>query len=308
MNTSLIGWAALAIIVFCIKAYLKKNKSYRREYSLGLKIAEEIQALVLKDSFNKAEDLLKNQEANDITQIIDHLALSVKKEQLLAWEASENSDFSKLTLGVFYLHEAWIVRSHKLADEVSDDKAESFFDYLNLSETTLDLIPENSICNAEVNSRRVRLYMSLSDKETATEYFKKSSQNHPDLIFSYIHYAELIQPKWGGTIEEVEIFYESLPNKFLVKSIVQLKLILDAIVIDDNYFTKYNEDLNDFAIQKVLEIDEKLASINLTSIHRFVLFNYMEAISNNLGRKDIRKKYVSLMEGNYTIYPYGLIA
>ena len=306
MSTSLIGWAVVAIVIFGIRAFLKKNKTYRRNYALGLKVAEEIQVLVSKGAYKQAETLFKNQTLNDITQITDHLALSLKEDVLKAWQVSENSDFSKLSLGVFYLHQAWIVRSHKLADEVSDNNAEGFFDYLQMSETTLHTIPENSILNAEVSSRKIRLYMSLSEPEKATECYKYVTTKYPDLVWPFIHYAEMIQPKWGGTIDEVIAFYEGVPNDFLIKSIVELKLVLDAIVIGDNYFEKYNKELTDFAIEKILEIDEKLASIKITSIHKYILYNYMEAISNNVNRNDIRKKYITLMEGNYTLYPYGL--
>lgn len=306
MNISLIGWGTVALVAFCIRILVKKNKSYRRNYSLGLKVAEEIQSLIFKGAYKQAESLFENQTINEVTQITDHLALSLKVDKLQAWQDSENSDFSKLSLGVFYLHQAWIVRSHKLAEEISDGDRDVFYDYLKLSKGFLDGIPENAKCNAEVNSRRIRLYMSLSDNESASEYFKKVSKKYPDLVWPFLHYAELIQPKWGGSIDEVERFYENLPNDFLIKAISELKLIMDAILVDDNYFKKYNENLTDFAIQKMLEIDEKVVSKNLQSIHKYVLYNYMEALANNLNRKDIREKYLKLQNGHYTIYPYGL--
>ena len=239
--------------------------------------------------------------------MIDHLALSIKGKKLKAWQETENTDFSKLTLGVFYLNQAWIVRGNNLSDEVSDDKTVSFNNYLHLSKSIFSLISENSVYEAELYSRKIRLHMGLNDNETGYSYFKKVSQKYPDLIGAFIHYSELIQPKWGGSIDEVVNFKEGLPDNFLIKSIIELKLIMDAIVINDNYFVKYNEDLNDFAIEKILKIDKELLTNDLTSIHKYILYNYMEAISNNTNRRDLRTKYLKLVDGNYTIYPYGLI-
>ena len=247
MEGSQIGWIVFIVIVFGFRYYLRsKRKGYRREYSLGLKSAEEIQGLIKKKDFKKAEALAQKQDLNDITQIIDHLALSLNEELLLEWEASQKNDFSKLALGVYYLHFAWITRGHAVADEVSDDDAKGFFDYLELCSDTFNSIPEHSFYKPEITSRKIRLGMSLEDDELAHSSFQYLSKKYPNFIWPYIQYSEFIQPKWGGNIVGVENFYESLPDNFLIKAIVELKLILDGRIMNDYYFKKYNENVNEF--------------------------------------------------------------
>ncbi len=308
MIEALITWTVIVLVIIGIRFLIRKNKGYRRKYALGLTIAEQIENFIKNKDYEAAERNIKNQSLNDITQIIDHLSLSLKEIELVQWEESQKTDFSKLTLGVFYLHLAWITRSHKLAKNVSNKKAEAFFDYLLLCEETFDTIGKESYFFPELQSRKIRLYMSLGDKNSAVECFQELCKSHPDFLWPYIHYSELIQPKWGGKIENIEKFYESLPNSFLIHSIVELKLILDAIIINDNYFKKYSNDLYGYARDKVVEIDAEYSKIQIISIHRYILYNYMEAIAEVVKLKSLQKKYEKLKDGQNTIYPHGLLA
>lgn len=299
-------WIFIAITVFVIIKTFKK-KSYRRNYSLGLKLAEDAESLIKQKKYKEAENLVSKQSLNDITQVVDHLALCFKEKVLTEWNTSTNSDLAKLTLGVFYLHLAWISRSHKLAKDVSKKKAEDFFDYLDLSYDTFDTISENSFYSPELNSRKIRLYMSYGNNETAGEYFNEVSKNQSNFIWPFIHYAELIQPKWGSDIKDLEDFYENLPENFLIQSIVETKLILDSMIMDENYFSKYNINIKSFAKEKVLAIDADLNAENTDSIHKYILYNYMILLSDEIGDNTIKSKYKKLKDGNYTLYPHGLV-
>lgn len=294
-------------ISLVIRYFFKKKKGDRREYSLGLKAAQEVQVLIKNKDYNAAEKKVENQKLNDITQIIDHLSLSLKEDELLKWEELKKNDLSKLTLGVFYLHLAWITRSHKLAKNISQKQTQGFYDYLQLCETFFESISTDSFYGPEVMSRKIRLYMSLGNDFLATQYFNKLSENQPSFIWPYIHYSELIQPKWGGTIKDLEDFYQNLPSDFLIHSIVELKLILDSTIMSDNYFRKYCKDINEFAREKVLKIDSQFNFNQVNSIHKYILFNYMAVLSQDLGIRDLKEKYEKLMDNNYTIYPYGLL-
>ena len=305
MSISLIVWVIIGIVIL-LWFVLKKKKGNQRDYSLGLKIAEDIQAFIKNKTYSEAEALIEKADVNDITQVVDHLALSLKEEDIVAWKKSSNSDFSKISLGVFYIHLAWISRSHQLAKDVSESSAESFHKYLLLCDGEFSELSESSIFQSEMYSRMIRLQMSLNDTSLATDYFTQVTEASPDLIWPYIHYAEMIQPKWGAELQELEVFYESLPANFLIKSIVELKLILDSIGCDDNYFKKYNGNIKAFAAEKIKLIDTESQNADLSSIHRYILFNYMWALSDSIGNKPLLKKYAKLVGGNFTIYPFGL--
>ncbi len=306
MTEAIFTWAVIIGIVGYL-IYQKKKRRNRRDYSLGLKAAQEIQQSVRNKDYTKAENQFSTQDLNDASQIVDHLALYMKEEELKAWRVSENNDLSALCLGVFYLHMAWIKRSHKLAKNVSGESVDAFFHYLTLCEQTFDEISVDSEWKPELESRLIRLHMSTGDMDLAMESFYRVNQEHPDFIWPYLHYAELIQPKWGGTIENVMAFYDNLRDDFLIHSLVELKLINDAIVIEENYFSKYTHDITDFASQKTDEIDNALNSIKLQSVHKYILYNYMEALTFQTDNERLLKKYTKLKGDHETIYPYGLV-
>lgn len=303
----MIGVFAVIGVVVGAWLVLRKKDDNRRDYSLGLPIAKEIQSLIKKKKYDLAEQKVKKQNLNDITQIVDHLALSLNEKEILKWNETSNNDFSVLALGTFYLHSAWIARSHAQGEDVSEKRAAQFFEYLQLSDNTFEKIPDNSFFQPELCARRIRLYMSFSDEELATENFKKISTEHPELIWPYIHYAEMIQPKWGGEISKIERFVDELPQDFLIQSIVQLKLIFDSIVIEDNYFKAQNNSIDTYAKEKLLAIDETLNSTEISSIHKFILYNYMEQTADCLNLKKLKSKYRKMAKDHYTIYPYGLV-
>lgn len=88
---------------------------------------------------------------------------------------------------------------------------------------------------------------------------------------------------------------------------VRLKLVSDSMLLEDNYFDDRTENIREFALESIRAIDEALESQNPASIHRYVLYNYMEAVAGTLNEKELRKKYISLVDGNQTIYPYGWV-
>lgn len=307
MNTILFLLVVVLIVVVFVLRKKKSKTLYRRDYSLGLGIAKEVENLIKKGTYTEVESKVGSQSLNDISQIVDHLALSLTEEEILQWKESQKSDFSNLVLGTFYLHMAWIIRSHGLAANVTNNQAMGFFEHLDLSQETFNKISKDSKYNSEVESRKIRLYMSLGDNESASTTFFKLSKDQPEFLWPFIHYAELIQPKWGGSVDDIEKLYESLPDNLLVRSIVILKLVLDATTMDDNYFAKYNADINAFASEKLTQFDTEYDKQGIDSVHRFVFYNYMAAVADKTKSSKLQKKYVGLMKGNYTIYPYGLV-
>ena len=307
MNTTLFIVLVFALVLFAVLRLVKGKKNHRRDYTLELQSAEEAATFIKEGQYRKAEALVEKQELNDVTQIVDHLALSLEEKELLNWNQSQPSDLSKLSLAVYYLHIAWISRSHKLASSVSNKAAEAFFHYLQLAEETFSPVPEGSFYYPEVESRKIRLYMSVDEKDWADHHFSHVTSTHPDLLWPYIHYAELIQPKWGNSLEELLTFYEALPNNFLIKSIVELKLIWDSFVMDANYFHRFQPNLKAYALKKITEIDQAIEAKPPQSVHKFILYNYMEAIADHIGMKTIEKKYKALKNNHNTIYPHGLL-
>ncbi|AGC78494.1 hypothetical protein LX97_02818 [Nonlabens dokdonensis] len=307
----MIGVLIVLVVFFILlvfRAIKNRKDNKRRDYSLGMSAAVNTALLIKEKKYEHAEELVRKQTLNDRSQIIDHVALYIEEDDLKHWELVTESNLSRLCLGTFYLHMAWISRTHKLAKNVSNKKAMDFFSYLELCEESYLKIQEKSHYKAELCSRSIRLYMSLSSKDTATDYFNEVTTNHPNLLWPYLHYAEMIQPKWYGSTEEVIDFYTKLPNDFLIKATTTLKLILDAVIIGENYFKKMDNNLKNFAENQINTIDQEVTRQPIDSIHRYILYNYMEAIASHYNLKDMSSKYRKLKNSHDTIYPYGLIS
>ncbi len=300
----LIGLIGFGFLIF---TFSKRNKSNRRNYSLGLKTAEDIAINIQTGDYDTADSTIRSADYNDITQIVDHVALSLSKETLQKWSTASASDFSKICLGVFYLHQAWIERSHSFGKDVYQKKANLFFENLELSVETFSEISETSQFYPEVLSRKIRLQMSLGNSDDATACFNEVSGKYPELIDPYIHYAEMIQPKWGGTLKSIETFVQNLPDDYLIRSIVELKLIHDSLIMDDNYFVFQTKNLIEFAQEKIRAIDNKLSSNTMRTVHRYILYNYMESVAHSVNDKSLLKKYGTLSANKQTLYPHGLV-
>lgn len=299
--------AVLALGGFYFFKRKNKNKTFKKDYHFGLPSAIQAGKALQAKKYDEVNQILASAELNDRSQIVDHLALSSDEKELQAWMEASNNDESKLILGTYYLHQAWVARSHAYAENVSEANANRFFELLQQSQFMFERMDDSETYEAEQWSRRIRLNMSQEEPEFARDLFESVSQKYPTLVWPYIHYAELIQPKWVGSVEEVEAFYAQLPSDFLIHSIIELKLLVDGLQMGENYFSKQNEDLMALAGQRLVEIDAAINSQRLDSVHKYILFGYMERLSDSVGNPALREKYLKRIQTNFALYPYGLM-
>ena len=292
--------------LYGLSRIIKAIKKPLSKYAFGRKDIEQIVNAMEKSQWSEVDQRLKQLNSDDLTQAIDHIAFSCTEKQLKKYlEVTNEDSSSQLIYGAWNLHQAWKLRGYKLASELTEKQINGFFEYLKASARLLEQSTQDNFYSAEAHSRLIRVYMGLGYGDTAKEHFNLAIRANPHHLWSYIHFAEFIQPKWHGSVEEVEVFLNSLPNNDLIKNIVRLKLIYDGIVSGENYFNINAEDLDQFIIDSLAVIDADLEKSPTNSIHRFIVYGYMSLLFEN---KAMKKKYNKLLAGNYALVPFGIIS
>lgn len=296
----------VGIIVIAVNL-LKKTKKGKPIYSLGLQEAETIRALISAKAFNEAEKLIKKLNSDNLTQTVDHVTLSLSEAIFIEWqEQAKDKAITALFLGVYYSHSAWKARTNAYAKDVSQKGIEGFFFYQEKATACLTSINENFELIGEVYSRLIRISMGNSNDQAVETYYKKAIAINPDMVWPYIHYAEAIQPKWGGSLEAIDALMNALPDRLLIRQIVELKLRLDSFIISENYFSGTMFELKEITKARLIEIDKSIKETPPKSIHRYILYNYMMALSGELNKFTMKKYYKNLMNDWYTLYPFGI--
>lgn len=299
----------IIIIVFLVMQKSNKTKYFGKivDYSFGLSAAKAVRKHLLDQDFEMAEVILEKMSANDLTQTLDYIGLVIEKPLLMRWlKNNHNKDFPYLALGVYFIHEAWKIRSHAVAKEVADEQREGFLEFQKKALKAFLSMDKNSLLMPEVNARLIRVYMGLGEQTALRECFFSAIESNPDLVWAYLHYCEAIEPKWGGNEILIQEMMDLLPDNLLIKQIIELKIINDSIVFNANFFGGSFELLIQRAHHALVRIDKEISKKEPRSIHRYVLYGYMMTIAEALKNKEAQKKYMNKV-GNYlALYPFGI--
>ncbi len=278
------------------------------DYSFGMPSARKVFRLLKKRDFEGAEKIIKDVSSDDRTQIMDHIGLGLDTRFFEQWlEQGSDKNVAHLAMGVHYNHLAWMSRSNELAKHVSHEQIQGFHAFQEKSlEHLLEIDPSSPIMD-ETHSRLIRVYMGNGQREKMTEHYYSAIALSPNMVWPYLRYTEAIQPKWGGNLELISEFIQRLPDNPLIKNIIELKLIADSILFETNYFGGTYPEVRQLAEKRLIEIDKEITRNPPTSIHRYVLYNYMMGVAQEIGNGFFENKYLEKMNGYYTLYPYGII-
>ncbi len=307
MITTVFLLSIIGIIIYFIRKKSGNNSSLKVDYSFGIVEAKNARLLLVQAKYDELDLLILNLKPDILTLTVDYLALTNETAVFSNWqEKSKEKDVAKLCLGVCYLHKAWISRSHASGNDVSEEKANEFFEYQDLSWEQLSTIDDNFKLFPEVNSRLIRLAMGMQNDESITKYFINAISEDNTVLWPYLHYCEAIEPKWGGDIDMVKDLLKSLPKAPVIQQAIELKLVLDSLKMDENYFGGTAEELNQKAKTLIVKIDNEIALNPVTSINKYIVYGYIYLIAGFVNNKKLEKKYMELLNGNYTLYPFGI--
>jgi hypothetical protein len=297
-------------VLFFFRKFIKTLRAPAINYAFGRKDIEVISLFINNKKYEQAETMLSHFDSDELTQAIDHLALTLSEKQLKNYYENNNKNaLSSLILGASYLHHAWKVRSNKVASELSTKQFESYVENLRLSAPLLQAAINESWLASEAHSRLIRVSMGLGYSDAVEEHYRASIKENPEHLWTYIHYSEAIQPKWGGSIELVQNLINSLPSNYLIRTTLRLKLVYDSYLSsDENYFNLSDdpEEANKFVVDVATAVDHEIDANPPESIQRFVLYGYMYLMTQFID-KTTQKKYKKLIGNNYSLYPFGIM-
>ncbi len=306
--------AVLIIVVIIVLQVIWENRDKltgqkRMDYSFGLIEAKTTADLLKQSRFDEAEKLVQSFDPDLLTLVMDFIGLTFKEESLLEWiEAKPDSDASRLALGIFYNHSAWVARTFNLAKYVSPEQRNDFHDLQELSGKFLNAINGEGRIGIEAHARLIRFSMGVSHFEGAEYHFNKIMETDPDHLWAHVHYAEAIQPKWGGYLKDVEHLLGTLSQKRrITKYVTELKLFYDALQMSICYFNMNEDEMETAARQLINNIDAELDMQPLESPQKYLVYNYQYILALKLNNTRIENKYYSKMNGYFTLYPFGIM-
>ncbi len=298
-----------AALIFAGKKFYDWFNDHSVDYAFGLKEAIDIRKRLKNKQYAEAEALIAKLNADNLTQVVDCVTLSLEEEQLLEWDRrAQNKNISHLFLGVYYNHQAWLARSYGFAKDVSAAQRLGFHEYQEKSREMLMLVEDSSLLGIETDARLIRYFMGNGELGQSRKYFKKVMKQDSDNLWAHLRYAEVIQPKWGGNLDLIADLRKLVASKRpLIRQVVELKLLSDSFTISQNYSGGTMEELAAEAAQKILEIDKEVSTHPPNSIHKYVVYNYLYAVAGDLGNSRMEHKYLNKMNDYYTLYPFGIM-
>ncbi len=309
------GWLFAIVAVIFVLFVKPRYERYKEQktledpdyYAFGLPSAIATKRAVENKQYAKAEQLIAELNSDDLTQTIDCLSLSMNEQIFLDWiQASQQKQIPKLFLGVHYNHQAWRARGHSYAEDVSYEGALGFFEYQDQSVEQLLEIENDPRYGEEICCRLMRNYMGMSQLPKVHEYFDKTIERNRDNLWAYVRYAEAVQPKWGGNQTLINRLLDALPERKLIVYCTKLKLLVDGLNEEKNYFSVPEEDIKARASSTVMKIDKEISANPIQSIHRYMLYGYMAIASSMLDLDLYFEKYEKKMNNYYALYPYGI--
>lgn len=299
----------LGLILYGLYRFFFVHKGPKVDYAFGRNDFKNLVKWYKAGSYSQVEQAVKLLNSDDLTQLCDCLALSLSEKQLLNYHTGAgDKSFSSLILGVYHSHMAWKSRGRDYGSSVSEKQANSFFEHLHLSVSYLTPLTGHQVFSAEANARLIRVCMGLNELESAAEFYHNCIKTNPNHLWAYIHYAELIQPKWGEHSADILSFFKSLPDNSLIQTAVKLKLYYDGLIAGMNYLDldMDPEVFNDEILAYIRELDASNTLFKVASIHRYVLYGYMFSLASNFAEKQMSLKYWKLLENRMSLYPFGL--
>lgn len=276
------------------------------DYSYGHEVYRHMRSNVILQKYDLVEEQIQRLNCDDLSTVIDFIALTVDENILLDWvEDSNSKDIPTLILGVFYNHEGWKARSHARYRNVSQEGRELFRHYQQKSFETYSQILDTTL-KVELYSRLMRFHMADSELHTAIDYFDKAKAINPNDVWIYLRYCALIQPKWGGDEEWVKDLLNNLPERKIIQQLLLLQIIGECDTNDVNYFGNHMDELKQQATQIIYQIDKEVSQNPPTSIHRYTLYSHLTLVAQQVECISLEEKYFAKMNGYYTLYPFGI--
>lgn len=303
-------WVAILIVVLAIKGYFimrfwnKFFKAFKTDYTFGNKDTINLLKQLDKSNFLSVEGQLEGLKTDQLNHTIDCIAFASSEHQLLKWVTrSEKKAAAYLCLGVYYYFTAWQKRGTKSANDLTRKQIDGFVLHLNKAFTALQQV--DGLFYTEAQARLIAVYNGLNERELAKESFKNVLKKHKDNLYAYLHYSELVLPKWGGSLEEMTEFRKQWPQNIWIKNLLEMKEAYDLAIQGE---VDYEDGFLNAHIHHLIEkVEQDLVRMPMEGPHLYCVYAYLYLLNIIRNNKDLEKKYKKLMKNNLTIFPFGIV-
>lgn len=283
--------------------------------SLGYKRYTEFSNYLEQLEFQKFDEKYVELNADEKSLLSEGIGLNKQFDNIIHNWVSENeeSHVANLFAGISRTRKAWEARTAALGKDVSQKRAELFYEYLDNAYSYLQKSDEINPEEPEVCARMIRVCMGLGVEEIPTySYFNASKQLDSDHLFTHLMMANYLNPKWRGSIEKMHEFAD---KNFIGGSdnlLIVLKLF--AITEEWNYYkiigeTKKNSEFfkDPDLKKKVLGMHSAFQDFSNESLLAPIVRNYFAFLLYKLNEKDKVKIELTKIAGKMTEYPWAYI-
>ena len=297
------------------KAFSKRKDEPSIDLSLGYTRLNEFKTWLKEGNYASFEEQYDQLDWDARTLLNEGVGLdSSCSDNIEKWvKQRPESYIAQLFAGVSCTKLAWVARTAAAGADVSEARAQKFFEWLEQAADHLKAADELNPNDAEICARTIRVYMGLGvEKEVVQTFFDAAVQEEPNHLMAHLMMINYLNPKWRGSLEEMYDFansrYSETNNSLLVT------LLLFAITEEWNYYnmTDHNENADSFFKNEELKSTVKEMYADYTEADKGKLlipyvYNYFSFLLYQFGEKELSKQAISKMNGKLTIYPWAYL-
>ena len=209
---------------------------------------------------------------------------------------------------------AWIARTAALGKSVSEEKAQRFFDLLEDAFAHLQRADELNPDDAEICARMIRVCMGLqTDTDTANSYFEAAKQLVPNHLMAHLMMINFLNPKWRGSLEEMQAFAESMHDDKSNSLLVTLELF--ALVEEWLYYGLNDEPKKKEQFFKNADVRSRIKELHAGYREEAegqllipYVYNYFAFLFHMTGEQELARQAARKITGKMTVYPWAYIS
>lgn len=285
------------------------------DLSLGYSRLAEFKALLVQGNYAAFETAYESLTWDAKSLLNEGLGLDAANAGFIEkWVQERNDSYvAHLFAGVSKTCLAWIARTAALGSSVSQDKAEKFFGLLEEAFDHLqradDLNPED----AEICARMIRVCMGLqTDTATAASYFEAARKLVPNHLIAHLMMINYLNPKWQGSLEEMQAFAHTMYEETGSSLLITLKLF--SLVEEWLYYGMNDEQkkkdnfFKDPALKSTIRAmyddyrEEEEGKLLIPYV-----YNYFAFLFHMTGDRIMAIEAARKIAGKMTVYPWAYI-
>lgn len=294
---------------------LKGKAASDIDLSLGYSRLAEFKALLVQGNYAAFETAYEGLTWDAKSLLNEGIGLDAANAGLIEQWAEQRPDsyIAHLFAGVSKTCLAWIARTAARASSVSDDQAQRFFDLLEEAFEHLQRADELNPDDAEICARMIRVCMGLqSDHDATYSYFEAAKQLVPNHLIAHLMMTNFLNPKWRGSLEEMQTFASTMYAETGSSLLVTLPLF--SLTEEWLYYGMNDEKKKEADFFKDPAVKETIrnlyASYQEEEDGKLLIpyvYNYFSFLFHMTGEQELARITAQKITGKMTVYPWAYI-